>query len=80
MSCKAVLSVDKYAPSSILEVGTLSRYMKDGTAISSFSELQSIMTANGFELKMKEDMPFVIREHARKYQWGCAQGSVWTKL
>lgn len=54
--------------------------MKDGAAISSFAELQKIMASNGFELKVKEDMPFVIREHARKYQWGCAQGSVWTKL
>ncbi|MFT5127708.1 MAG: ubiquinone/menaquinone biosynthesis C-methylase UbiE [Rhodothermales bacterium] len=24
------------------------------------------------------DLPFVIREHARKYQWSVAQASVWT--
>jgi hypothetical protein len=56
------------------------RYLRDGTAVNSFTELQNIMASNGFKLKVKEDMPFVIREHARKYQWGCAQASVWTKL
>lgn len=37
------------------------------------------MVTNGFALKAVEEMPFVIREHARKFQWGCAKGSVWVK-
>lgn len=45
----------------------------------SFDALSDIMIRNGFALKATEEMPFVIREHARKFQWGCAKGSVWVK-
>jgi hypothetical protein len=38
-----------------------------------------IMSAN-FKLVHEEDVPFLIREHARKFQWGCSHGSVWKKL
>lgn len=55
------------------------RYMFEGKPIRSFDRLKEVMTQNGFELKTTEELPFVIREHARKFQWGCAQGSVWIK-
>jgi len=32
-----------------------------------------------FELKLSKDMPFLIREHARKYQWGVAWGTRWVR-
>ena len=32
-----------------------------------------------FDLKATRDMPFLIRETARKYQWTVAQASVWTR-
>ena len=32
-----------------------------------------------FLLLETPDMPFLIREHARKFQWGCSEGSVWRK-
>lgn len=32
-----------------------------------------------FEWQSTEEMPFLIREHARKYQWSVAQASVWQK-
>jgi len=32
-----------------------------------------------FELAMSRDLPFIIREHARKYQLTVAQGSRWTR-
>ena len=32
-----------------------------------------------FDLLKIKDMPFLIREHARKYQWGVAQASVWQR-
>ena len=32
-----------------------------------------------FELQHEQDMPFVIREHARKYQWSVAWGSRWIR-
>jgi hypothetical protein len=25
----------------------------------------------------QEDMPFLIREHVRKFQWGCSHAAVW---
>jgi putative 4-mercaptohistidine N1-methyltranferase len=32
-----------------------------------------------FHLKKYFDIPFLIREHKRKYQWGISQASVWIK-
>jgi putative 4-mercaptohistidine N1-methyltranferase len=32
-----------------------------------------------FELLATQDLPFVIREHARKFQWTVAQGSIWKR-
>jgi len=32
-----------------------------------------------FELERTKDLPFLIREHVRKYQWSVAQASVWRR-
>jgi putative 4-mercaptohistidine N1-methyltranferase len=32
-----------------------------------------------FELLATKDLPFVIREHARKFQWSVAQASIWRR-
>jgi putative 4-mercaptohistidine N1-methyltranferase len=32
-----------------------------------------------FELEQRQDMPFLIREHARKYQWSVALASRWRR-
>ena len=32
-----------------------------------------------FELKSSKDLPFLIREHARKYQWSMAWGTRWIR-
>lgn len=32
-----------------------------------------------FELELERDLPFVIREHARKYQWSVAWGTRWRR-
>lgn len=32
-----------------------------------------------FDLVKQEDLPFLIREHARKYQWSVALGTRWTR-
>ena len=29
------------------------------------------------QLLHEEDTPFLIREHARKFQWGCSHATVW---
>jgi hypothetical protein len=56
------------------------RCVRKGTVVSSFDELSRVMQQNGFTLRTTEEMPFVIREHARKFQWGCAHGSAWVKV
>jgi putative 4-mercaptohistidine N1-methyltranferase len=33
-----------------------------------------------FTLMTTKDLPFLIREHARKYQWSVAQASIWRRL
>jgi hypothetical protein len=32
-----------------------------------------------FEAVASEDVPFIIREHARKFQWGCSHAVVWRR-
>ncbi|GAB4170408.1 MAG: hypothetical protein Fur0032_09280 [Terrimicrobiaceae bacterium] len=45
---------------------------------SSFNALAAILGSH-FNLEVKKDMPFVIREHARKFQYGVAIGSRWRR-
>ncbi len=45
---------------------------------STLEGLSEQLSAN-FELKSTRDMPFLIREHARKYQWSVALASVWKR-
>ena len=61
-------------------IGRPCRYLQDGQPVHSFDELTKIMIELGFELREEQDMPFVIREHARKFQWGCAHASAWVKV
>jgi putative 4-mercaptohistidine N1-methyltranferase len=35
--------------------------------------------APAFELVVARDLPFLIREHSRKYQWSVAQATVWRR-
>jgi hypothetical protein len=34
---------------------------------------------SSFNLEHTQDMPFLIREHARKFQWSVAQATVWKR-
>lgn len=34
---------------------------------------------DGFDLARRVDLPFVIREHARKFQWSVAEATVWRR-
>jgi len=47
--------------------------------IRSKDELQSIMEGNGFCKIHEEEMPLVIREHARKYQYIVSEATGWRK-
>ena len=53
---------------------------KAGDATPSTTALEEEMTSLGFELAQpRENVPFLIREHARKFQWGVSESSVWRK-
>ncbi len=52
------------------------RYDKKQNPVRSFDEIHALLTPN-FDLVRTKDFPFLIREHARKYQWSVAQGTVW---
>jgi putative 4-mercaptohistidine N1-methyltranferase len=34
---------------------------------------------DAFRLRRRRQMPFIIREHARKYQWSVAEGTMWVR-
>lgn len=38
-----------------------------------------VMQRQGFSLVHEEDVPFLIREHARKFQYGVSHATVWRK-
>lgn len=44
----------------------------------SFNGLRRVLEAD-FELMTTRDMPFIIREHARKFQWSVAQATTWKR-
>ena len=39
----------------------------------------SLQLEDAFDLLYTRDLPFLIREHARKYQWSVAQATVWRR-
>lgn len=43
-----------------------------------FSALEAVL-GDTFELLQRRDLPFLIREHARKYQWSVAEATVWLR-
>ena len=45
---------------------------------SSADALRALLSPH-FELRFQKDLPFLIREHARKYQWSVAWGTRWIK-
>jgi putative 4-mercaptohistidine N1-methyltranferase len=50
----------------------------DGKAVSTFDTLQAKLGPH-FELLSRRDLPFVLREHARKYQLGFADATTWAR-
>lgn len=50
-----------------------SKWLKEG-----LNSLKMILGKH-FSLNKAFDMPFLMREHKRKYQWGVAQASIWIK-
>ena len=56
----------------------LGGFERDGEAVRSLESLKKALSED-FELKDVIDMPFLIREHSRKYQWSVSQASRWIR-
>ena len=56
----------------------LGGYERDGEPISTLGALSKRLDT-AFELRETKDLPFLIREHVRKFQWSVAQASIWTR-
>jgi putative 4-mercaptohistidine N1-methyltranferase len=52
--------------------------LHEGDPRATFDGLKAEL-AESFELTRVLDLPFLIREHARKFQWSVAQASVWRR-
>lgn len=52
-------------------------YEQDGTPVFAADEVKKFLAKSGFTLVEESEMPFLIREHRRKYQWGCSHATVW---
>ena len=56
----------------------LGGFMRAGKPVRTLATLQEILSPD-FELSGTRDLPFLIREHARKFQLGIAEASVWRR-
>jgi SAM-dependent methyltransferase len=47
----------------------------------SFAAIRALLEspAGGFDLVDQTDLPFLIKEHDRKFQWGCSHATVWRR-
>ena len=66
--------LDDYTPRS----HWLGGFEKAGHPVRTLATLQALLDSY-FTLARTLDMPFVIREHARKFQWSVAQAMVWIR-
>jgi putative 4-mercaptohistidine N1-methyltranferase len=46
--------------------------------MATLSAIQELL-GDGFELVQTKNLPFILREHFRKYQWSVAQASLWLR-
>ncbi len=56
----------------------LGGYEADGHRILSAETLRNVLDG-AFEFRRQVDVPFLIREHARKYQWSVSWAGVWQR-
>lgn len=60
------------------EKNWLGGFERDGKPVRTLETLQEILS-HAFELAVRKDLPFLIREHARKFQWSVAEATVWIR-
>ncbi len=53
----------------------LGGFERDGQRVRTFDTLRQILSPH-FDLAARKNLPFLIREHARKFQWSVAEASV----
>jgi len=56
----------------------LGGFMRDSQPVKTFDTLQEILAPH-FDLSRRQNLPFVIREHARKFQLGISQATIWIR-
>jgi putative 4-mercaptohistidine N1-methyltranferase len=56
----------------------LGGYHQDGRPIRTLETLEAVLEPH-FTLARTADLPFLIREHARKFQWSVALATVWVR-
>lgn len=56
----------------------LGGFERDGHSVSTFTSLHEHLSPS-FDLTIRKDLPFLIREHARKFQWSVAEATVWQR-
>ena len=64
------------SPYTWLEEYTPREKWLDGAGRGTLAALKEVF-AGDFELQRVLDLPFLIREHRRKYQWSIAEASIW---
>ncbi len=66
--------LEEYTP----RANWLGGFERDGRPIRTLDSLREILAPH-FELATIRDLPFLIREHERKFQWSVAEGSRWIR-
>ena len=56
----------------------LGGFERDGQRVTTRDGLEAAL-ADDFQLTATRDLPFLIREHARKFQWSVAEATVWRR-
>ncbi len=56
----------------------LGGFVRQGRPVRTFDTLRQILSPH-FRLVSRRDLPFLIREHARKFQLGLAEASLWLR-
>jgi putative 4-mercaptohistidine N1-methyltranferase len=56
----------------------LGGFLRERRPVRSLDTLQQILSGE-FQFALSKDMPFLIREHSRKFQWSVAEASIWIR-
>jgi putative 4-mercaptohistidine N1-methyltranferase len=56
----------------------LGGFKRDGQAVSTREALQTLL-ASDFDFMEVKQLPFLIREHQRKFQWSVAEATIWRR-